>query len=314
MCIFQEIKIMATSLYTQQSKNVWKTWLYMSFFVLLFATVGFALAFYYQNVNIFYIAIVFSLVINLFSFWYSDKIALHMAGAREITKNEYPDFWNIAENLSITAGLPMPKLYVVDDPIPNAFATGRDKHHSAIAATTGILSMLNKTELEGVVAHEMSHIGNRDILLSTIVVIMVSAISFLSQIFFNSRLFGDGRDRDNNGGLMLVLSIFAIILAPIAATIIQLAISRKREFLADASGAILTRYPEGLASALQKISQFHQPLIHANNATAHMYIINPMGLNGDLNEDEEEKVSWFTKIFMTHPPVKERVRALLGEK
>jgi len=304
---------MAVSLYTQQSKNVWKTWVYMFFFVFLFAIVGFALAFYYQNVNILYIAIIFSLIINLFSFWYSDKVALHMAGAREITRNEYPDFWNVAENLSITAGLPMPKLYVVDDPIPNAFATGRDKNHSAIAATTGLLSMLNKTELEGVIAHEMSHIGNRDILLSTIVVIMVSAISFLSQIFFRSRLLGGGRDRDSNGGgLMFVLSIFAIILAPIAATIVQLAISRKREFLADASGAILTRYPEGLASALQKISQFHQPLINANNATAHMYIVNPMGLNGEMNEDEEEKVSWFTKIFMTHPPVKERIKALLG--
>lgn len=305
---------MAISLYTQQSKNVWKTWVYMLFFVFLFALLGFALAFYYQNVNVFYIAIIFSLVINLFSFWYSDKVALSMAGAREITKNEYPDFWNVAENLSITAGLPMPKLYVVDDPIPNAFATGRDKNHSAIAATTGLLSMLNKTELEGVIAHEMSHIGNRDILLSTIVVIMVSVISFLSQIFFRSRLFGGGKRDGESGGIMLVLSIFAIILAPIAATIIQLAISRKREFLADASGAILTRYPEGLASALQKISQFHQPLINANNATAHMYIVNPMGLNGELNEDEEEKVSWFTKIFMTHPPIKERIQALMGEK
>ena len=306
---------MAVSLYTQESKNVWKTWIYMIFFVLLFVIVGFALAFYYQDVNILYFAVIFSLIINFFSFWYSDKVALKMAGAREITKNEYPDFWNVAENLSITAGLPMPKLYIVNDPIPNAFATGRDKNHSAIAATTGLLSMLNKTELEGVVAHEMSHIGNRDILLSTIVVIMVSAISFLSQIFFRTRLFGGGRSKENEGGgIMLILSFVAIILAPIAATIIQLAISRKREFLADASGALLTRYPEGLASALQKISQFHQPLIHANNSTAHMYIVNPMGLNGELNEDEEEKISWFSKIFMTHPPVKERVKALLGEK
>ena len=306
---------MAVSLYTQESKNVWKTWIYMIFFVLLFVIVGFALAFYYQDVNILYFAVIFSLIINFFSFWYSDKVALKMAGAREITKNEYPDFWNVAENLSITAGLPMPKLYIVNDPIPNAFATGRDKNHSAIAATTGLLSMLNKTELEGVVAHEMSHIGNRDILLSTIVVIMVSAISFLSQIFFRTRLFGGGRSKENEGGgIMLILSFVAIILAPIAATIIQLAISRKREFLADASGALLTRYPEGLASALQKISQFHQPLIHANNSTAHMYIVNPMGLSGELNEDEEEKISWFSKIFMTHPPVKERVKALLGEK
>ena len=306
---------MAVSLYTQESKNVWKTWIYMIFFVLLFVIVGFALAFYYQDVNILYFAVIFSLIINFFSFWYSDKVALKMAGARDITKNEYPDFWNVAENLSITAGLPMPKLYIVNDPIPNAFATGRDKNHSAIAATTGLLSMLNKTELEGVVAHEMSHIGNRDILLSTIVVIMVSAISFLSQIFFRTRLFGGGRSKENEGGgIMLILSFIAIILAPIAATIIQLAISRKREFLADASGAILTRYPEGLASALQKISQFHQPLIHANNSTAHMYIVNPMGLSGELNEDEEEKISWFSKIFMTHPPVKDRIKALMGEK
>ena len=306
---------MAVSLYTQESKNVWKTWIYMIFFVLLFVIVGFALAFYYQDVNILYFAVIFSLIINFFSFWYSDKVALKMAGAREITKNEYPDFWNVAENLSITAGLPMPKLYIVNDPIPNAFATGRDKNHSAIAATTGLLSMLNKTELEGVVAHEMSHIGNRDILLSTIVVIMVSAISFLSQIFFRTRLFGGGRSKENEGGgIMLILSFVAIILAPIAATIIQLAISRKREFLADASGALLTRYPEGLASALQKISQFHQPLIHANNSTAHMYIVNPMGLSGELNEDEEEKISWFSKIFMTHPPVKDRIKALMGEK
>ena len=306
---------MAVSLYTQESKNVWKTWIYMIFFVLLFVIVGFALAFYYQDVNILYFAVIFSLIINFFSFWYSDKVALKMAGAREITKNEYPDFWNVAENLSITAGLPMPKLYIVNDPIPNAFATGRDKNHSAIAATTGLLSMLNKTELEGVVAHEMSHIGNRDILLSTIVVIMVSAISFLSQIFFRTRLFGGGRSKENEGGgIMLILSFAAIILAPIAATIIQLAISRKREFLADASGALLTRYPEGLASALQKISQFHQPLIHANSTTAHMDIVTPVRLSGELNEDEEEKISWFSKIFMTHPPVKERVKALLGEK
>ena len=305
---------MSVSLYTMQSKNVWKTWLYMSFFVLLFAIVGFTFAFYYQNVNIFYFAIILSLIMNLFSFWYSDKIALHMAGARKITKSEYPEFWNIAENLAITAGLPTPKLYVIDDPIPNAFATGRDKNHSAIAATTGLLSMLNKAELEGVVAHEMSHIGNRDILLSTIVVIMVSAISFLSQIFFRSRFFNGERDRENGGGgIMIILSFVAIILAPIAATIIQFAISRKREFLADSSGALLTRYPEGLASALQKISQFHQPLKNANNATAHMYIINPMGLNSD-NDNKEEKISWFTKIFMTHPPTKDRIKALMGEK
>lgn len=184
----------------------------------------------------------------------------------------------------------MPKLYIINDPIPNAFATGRNKNHSAIAATTGLLSMLNKNELEGVMAHELSHIGNKDILLSTIVVIMVSAVSFLSQIFFRFSIFGgDGEDR-KGGVFMLIGSIIAIILAPLAATIIQLAISRKREFLADASGAILTRYPEGLASALAKISQFNQPLTHASDATAHMYIINPMGLSS-TNNTSEKKIS-----------------------
>jgi len=302
------------SLYTQQSKNVYKTWFYMSIFVAIFAAIGMLIAYTYQDINIFYGAIIFSILMNFFSYWYSDKVALNMAGAVEINKSQYPDFWNVAENLSIASGLPMPKLYIINDPIPNAFATGRDKNHSAIAATTGILSMLNKTELEGVIAHEMSHIGNRDILLSTIVVIMVSSISFLSQMFFRVRMFGGGnRDREGNGGLfMIILSVLAIILAPIAATIIQLAISRKREFLADSCGAILTRYPEGLASALQKISQFHQPLANANQATAHMYIINPMGLSSE--NIDEEKVSWFSKLFMTHPPTNERIKALLGDK
>ncbi len=303
----------SNSLYKEQSNNVFKTWLYMALFAGIFAAIGLFLAYYFNNVNIFYFAIIFSLITNIFSYWYSDKVALSMAGATEVkSKSQYPEYWNAVENLSITAGLPMPKIYVINDPIPNAFATGRNKNHSAIAATSGLLSMLNKNELEGVIAHELSHIGNRDILLSTIVVIMVSAISFLSQMFFRVNMFSsnDSEDRKGLGIFMLIASILALILAPIAATIIQLAISRKREFLADASGAILTRYPEGLASALQKISQFSQPLNKANNATAHMYIVNPMGLNGINNT--EKKISWFTKLFMTHPPTSERIKVLMS--
>ncbi len=299
------------SLYKERSKNVWKTWLYMSLFVAMFAAIGFLLAFTYQNVNIFYGAVVFSILMNIFSYWYSDKIALNMSGAKEIKKSEYTEFWNIAENLSIAAGVPTPKLYVINDPIPNAFATGRNQTHAAIAATTGILSILNKAELEGVIAHELSHIRNKDILLQTIVVILVSSIGYLAQIF----RFGTFSSRDDReiGPIVTIVAIIAVILAPIAATIIQLAISRKREFLADSSAAILTRYPEGLASALQKISQFHQPLKNANSATAHMYIINPMGLNSyDDDKRGEENVSWFSKLFMTHPPVKARINALLG--
>lgn len=299
------------SLYTHESNNVFKTWLYMALFIAFFAIIGLIIAYYYNDVNIFYFAIIFSFIMNIVSYWYSDKVALNMAGATEVkSRSQYPEFWNAVENLSITAGLPMPKLYIINDPIPNAFATGRNKNHSAIAATTGLLSMLNKNELEGVMAHELSHIGNRDILLSTIVVIMVSAISFLSQIFFRFSMFGkDNEDRGGGWGIfMLIGSILAIILAPLAASLLQLAISRKREFLADASGAILTRYPEGLASALIKISQFSQPLKKVNNSISHLFIVNPMGLNS--NNINEEKISWFTKLFMTHPPISERVKVL----
>ncbi len=299
------------SLYTQRSNNVAKTWLYMAIFIAIFSALGLFLAYYYNNVTIFYGALIFSIVMNFFSYWFSDKIALNMAGAKELkSRSEHPEFWNAAENLSITAGLPMPKLFIINDPIPNAFATGRNKNNSVIAATTGLLSMLNKNELEGVVAHELSHIGNKDILLQTIVVIMVSTISFLSQMFFRIGAFGGGDDK-KGGVFALIGSLVAIILAPLAATIIQLAISRKREFLADATGAILTRYPEGLASALAKISQFTQPLAKANNSMAHMYIVNPMGIRSQ--NPKADKVHWFTKMFMTHPPVGERITALLSQ-
>lgn len=306
------------SLYTEQSHNVFKTWLYMAIFVFLFAILGLFIAYYFGNVTIFYIAIIIAILMNIYSYWKSDKLVLAMAGAKQITsKSQYPELWNVTENIAITAGLPMPKLFIIDDPIPNAFATGRNKNHSAIAVTSGLASMLNKSELEGVIAHEMSHIGNRDILISTVVVVMVSVIVLISQFFSRFTLFGGGRrDGDNNNALGIILIVGVIltaILAPLAATLIQLAISRKREFLADASGAILTRYPEGLASALEKISQFNQPLKHANNATAHLYIVNPMGLNSNLNNNQK-KTSWITKLFMTHPPIQERIQALLNMK
>lgn len=303
------------SLYTEQANNVFKTWLYMTVFVILFAILGLLVAYYYGNANIFYLIILLALALNFYSYFKSDKLVLGMAGARAIqSKTQYPEFWNVTENLAITAGLPMPKLYVIDDPIPNAFATGRNKHHSAIAATSGLLSMLNKNELEGVIAHEMSHIGNRDILISTVVVVMVSAVAFLSQMFFRISMFGGNSDDRKSGGLFMVISfVLAMVFAPIAATVIQLAISRKREFLADASGAILTRYPEGLASALEKISQFQQPLAHANNSTAHLYIVNPMGLQA-TSQHSPKKVSFLAKLFMTHPPTEERIKALLSRK
>lgn len=294
---------MAT-LYTQQSKNVTKTWLLMSVFLAVVIGIGFFFSQYYGNPNILYFFIAFSLVMNIASYWYSDKIALKLNRAKQIKREDNVELWNIVENLSITAGLPMPKLCIIDDPSPNAFATGRNKEHAVVAVTTGLLQILDKTELEGVIAHELSHVGNRDILLSSVVVVLVGFISIVSNMFLRSTFFGFGRSRDNNenNGIMMLIGIILSILAPIATLLIQLAISRKREFLADASGALLTRYPEGLASALEKISKYSRPMAHANTATAHLFISNPFGGAG-------RKVS---NLWSTHPRVEDRIKALVG--
>ena len=295
---------MAT-LYTQQSKNVTKTWFLMSLFFVIIIGIGFFFSRYYGNPNILYFFVIFSIGMNVLSYWYSDRIALSLNRAHQIKKEDNPNLWNTVENLSITAGLPMPRVYIIDDPAPNAFATGRDKKHAVVAVTTGLLQILDKTELEGVIAHELSHIGNRDILLSTVVVVLVGFISIVADMFMRSTLFGMGKSSDDNksGGWLVIIGIILSILAPIFAMLIQLAISRKREFLADASGALLTRYPEGLANALKKISQYGRPMAHANEATAHLFITNPFGKTG-------KKIS---ALFNTHPPVEERVEALVGK-
>jgi len=290
---------MAT-LYTQQSKNVSKTWLLMSMFFVIVIGIGFFFSQYYRNPNILYFFVVFSIGMKVVSYWYSDKIALSINHAKQIQEKDNQELWHIVENLSITAGLPMPKLYIIEDSSPNAFATGRNKEHAVVAVTTGLLQILEKNEIEGVIAHELSHIGNKDILLSTVVVVLVGFVSIIADVFLRSLIWGGGRDRENNGGgLMVIIGIILSILAPIFATLIQLAISRKREFLADASGALLTRYPEGLANALTKISKYSQPMKYANNATAHLFISNPFS---------SKKVS---NLFSTHPPVEARVKALL---
>lgn len=294
------------SLYTEQSKNVRKTWLLMASVFLVVIGLGWFFSFYFQNPSILIIFAVFAIVLQVVSYWYSDKIVLKLAGARVATREEFFDFYNAVENLSITAGLPMPKVYVVEDPAPNAFATGRDKDHAVVCATTGLLHLLDKTELEGVVAHELSHIGNRDMLVSTVVVVLVGFISIISDVFMRSLLWGGGRrsnDREGAGGVLMIIGIIFAILAPIIGTLMQLAISRKREFLADASGALLTRYPDGLAKALEKISQASLPLQHQSSTIAHLYIADPTG---------GKKVSSFSKLFMTHPPVADRIKALLG--
>ncbi len=295
------------SIYTQQGANVRKTWFLMAFFLAIVIALGYTAAYFMGNPTILYIAVFFAIVMNVGSYWFSDKLVIKMTGAKPITKQSYPVLWNTVENLSITAGLPMPKTYIVDDPAPNAFATGRDPEHSAVAATTGLLQILDQTELEGVMAHELSHIGNRDMLVSTVAVVLAGFVAILADIFLRSMMFGGG-DRDNRAGLLfLVLGIIGIILAPIAAQLIQLAISRKREYLADASGALLTRYPEGLASALEKINAHARPMQKANTATAHLFISDPFA--GSSQRSFKQKLSG---MFQTHPPAEDRIRILRG--
>lgn len=276
----------------------------MAFFFSLVIILGWLVSMFYGDVSILYLAILLAIFMNVFSYWFSDKIVLALHKAKPVTRQEYFDLWNVTENLSITAGLPMPRLYVVDDMAPNAFATGRNKKHAVVCVTIGLLKILNKNELEGVIAHELSHIGNRDMLLSTVIVVMVGFVALLSDFFLRSQILGSNRDRNNNGGaVLLIIGLVLAILTPIAATLIRLAISRKREFLADATGALLTRYPEGLASALGKISATSVSMRTANNATAHLFIANPFGA---------KSTSGFHKLFMTHPPVEERIKALIG--
>ncbi|MDP3402464.1 MAG: M48 family metallopeptidase [bacterium] len=293
------------NLYQQRSNNVVKTWALMVGFFLVVIAIGWAVSWYYGSPAILYGAVAFALLMNVGSYWFSDKIALSMNSAKPASREEYFDLYTVTENLAITAGLPMPKLYVIQDPAPNAFATGRDEKHAVVAVTTGLLQILDRTELEGVIAHELSHIKNKDMLVMTVAVVLAGFVAIVADIFLRMSLFGGGsRDNDSKAGLIFaVLAIVAIILAPIAAQLIQLAISRRREFLADSSGALLTRYPEGLASALRKISGDGRPMLHANHATAHLFIGNPFG---------GEAGKFVNKLFATHPPVEARVAALLG--
>ncbi len=297
---------MAT-LYTHQGQNVRRTWLLMTTFFIIVIAIGFIFARIYDNASVLYIFVIFSIVMNIVSYWYSDKIALSIAKAHPATREEYFDLYNIVENLSITAGLPMPKIYVIEDSSPNAFATGRDKKHAVVAVTTGLLLILNKTELEGVIAHELAHIGNKDMLVSTVAVVLAGFVSIVSDMMMRGILFGGrggGDSREGNGSIFALVGILLAIFAPIFATLIQFAISRKREYLADATGALLTRYPEGLASALEKISLNARPMRVQSGAIAHLYISNPKG-DGSF----AKKVG---NLFSTHPPVLDRINKLRG--
>lgn len=277
----------------------------MAVFAALVIAIGYFIAWYFNDASILYIAFAFSILMNVVAYWFSDKFALASTGAREADPNEFRELHRIVENLAITAGLPKPRVYVMNDPAPNAFAAGRNAAHSVVAVTTGLLERLDRVELEGVIAHELSHIGNRDILVMTVAVVLAGFIAIVADMFLRMTLFGGGRDRDSRGSaIIMVVGLVGILLAPIAAQLIQFAVSRRREFLADASGALLTRYPDGLASALQKISSYSAPMQKASHATAHLFISNPFGAR--------DTGRFVGKLFSTHPPVEERLAALNG--
>lgn len=301
---------MASTIYSAISANKWKSNLILFLFVLFAGTVAYVIvrATGYGpsfGVGIFIASIVYSFI----SYFFADKMVLATSGAHEIQKEDHPQLFRIVENLCIAEGIPMPKVYIIEDPSPNAFATGRDPNHAAVAATTGILEILSKSELEGVIAHELSHVKNYDTRLMAITAVLVGFIALITDIFMRQLFwFGGFRNRDDDDRdsrvqlIFMVLAIVLAILAPIIASLIQLAISRKREFLADASGALLTRYPEGLASALEKISSDPRPLQTASNATAHLFIVNPLKDKG--------LAAFVSNLFSTHPPIEERIKIL----
>jgi heat shock protein HtpX len=285
-----------------------RTWLLFIVFFAVVIALGYAISMYYGDPSFLIFAIIFSIVYSFISYYSSASIALSLARAKPVTKADNPMLYNVVENLCITAGLPMPKLYVTPELQINAFATGRDPQHAAVAVTEGALERLNKTELEGVLAHELSHVGNRDILVSTVAAVLAGIVSLIADVFLRSLMFGGlggGRGRGGNGGesqeIFFFAAIILSILAPIGTMLIQLAISRRRESLADASGVLLTRYPEGLISALQKIELDTTPMASAKDSTAHMWIDTPFKGKG---------ASWWHTLFATHPPIEQRIKAL----
>ncbi len=298
---------MAT-LYTHADSNRRKTYFFITIFLVIVIAVGWAASYIWDSYGILVLAVLVSIGMSFASYWWSDKIVLAISRAHKLNPSANlasKEIYRLVENLCITAGLPNPKIYIIDDEALNAFATGRDPEHAVIALTRGIIEKLERSELEGVIAHELAHVGNRDTLIQTVVVVLVGVVTLLADWTLRFSFFG--RRRDDNGGGQLgailgIVGIILLILSPIVAELIKLAVSRKREFLADASGALLTRYPEGLARALEKISQDNSKLEVANKATAHLYIANPLrGRRGIAN-----------KLFSTHPPIEERIAALRG--
>lgn len=295
------------NIYEQVDENKFRSGVIIALFISFIAAASYLITYAFGlDYSFIGIALIFSGLMSFASYYYSDQIILGISGAVPANKRDHFDFYTVTENLVGVARIPMPKLYVIEDTAMNAFATGRDPKHAVVCATTGLLARLNRTELEGVVAHELSHVRNYDTRLMGIVTILVGLVTLLADILLRSGFRGRRRDEEGNlGAVLFILGIIMAILSPIIAQLIQLAISRRREFLADASGAALTRYPEGLARALEKISADTEPLEAANKATAHLYIENPL-------KNRDDSVGWFAGLFNTHPPVKERIKALRG--
>jgi len=283
------------TLYAHKASNISKTWFLLAAFFGFIIALGYVLSIFMDAPGILIASTGFAVVSSIGSYWFSDKLVLKMTGAKEVSRENMRELYTIVENLAIAAGMPMPRIFVINDQALNAFATGRDPKHGVVVFTRGLLERLNKEEIRGVAAHELSHIANRDMLVSTIAVIFASVIAFASRMIY----FGGG-SRDRGGGAIALVAIVLLVIAPLIATLLRLAVSRKREFLADASGALLTRYPEGLASALEKIGSDAKPLDRASNATAHLFISNPFKGKGKS----------VMKFFMTHPPIEERVARL----
>ncbi len=288
------------NLYSQADSNVRKTWALIVFFLIFVIGLGWLFSYLLNDIVFLVIASFLAILQVVTGFFYSDKIILKMSGAQEIKKEDHLELYRTVENLCITAGLPLPKIYITNESQPNAFTTGRKKEKATIVVTRGLLEKLDSRELEGVIAHELAHVGNRDVFLASLIVILVSVVAILSRLFLRFNFWGRKRDRDKSG-LLGLLGLIGALLAPLVALLIQLSISRKREFLADADGALLTRDPQGLAKALKKISFDQSSMRRLNPSTSHLYFSNPF----------KEK-NYLSKLFMTHPPTEERVKALEG--
>lgn len=285
-------------MYSAIRANKRNTVIIMMVFLLLIGGLGALAGYLYDDYFITGLVLFIAIIYALIEYFAASRMAISMAGGREIKKQDNPTLWNVVENLAIANGQPMPRVFIIDDPSPNAFATGRNPQHSYVAATTGLLQLMDKRELTGVMAHEMSHVKNYDIRVSMIVFGLVSAVAFISDFFMRMAWFGGDSDDDDNGSAMLIFGLVAAILAPIVAGLVQLAVSRQREYLADSSAALLTRDPEGLAMALRKLQANSRPMRRQNTAMAHLYINNPL------------RSGFFSRIFSTHPPIENRIARL----